>query len=379
MDTFYNRRVKKRVYRSRAKKKTTHHFFTQLHFNQHTFILSLTISKKPARKRVKKVKTSTFSFQHVLRRMTLALALVFFLFLPLYTFINIEAQQIFYPNYFPLGTSKTTKAFLIMVASALVPIDENTVPAPPPVNDSVVFHGNREKNMIALTFDADMTPLMKQMLESGEVASYYDRRITDLLISTQTKATFFLAGMWIELYPDATVELAANSLFEVSNHSYSHPSFDGACYGLGEISDSEDQEQIGKTQDLLNNVAHVDNKYFRFPGGCYSETDLRIVKQNGLTVVHWDVAGSDGFNDDTQSIISNVLDNVKNGSIIILHLSGPPNAPRTADALPTIISTLKERGFTFVKVSEMLAPPPQKEAIDIKKYLNDQYSLELEQ
>ncbi len=43
-----------------------------------------------------------------------------------------------------------------------------------------------------------------------------------------------------------------------------------------------------------------------------------------------------------------------NGSIILLHMNGTPTAPKTAEALPMIISTLKARGYEFVKVSELL-------------------------
>lgn len=217
----------------------------------------------------------------------------------------------------------------------------------------VISHGPRDSKHIALTFDADMTPGMKEDLLSGKVSTYYDTNTIKILTETQTKATIFMAGMWIEMYPEATKELAANPLFELSNHSYSHPSFDGNCFGLGEIPDELNREQIHKTQSLLQSVG-VTNTYFRFPGGCYSQNDLDILKDVGLSVVHWDVVGYDGFNHDSASIENNIIPHVQNGSIIVLHLGGAPNTPQTANVLPTIIAQLKEKGFEFVKVSELL-------------------------
>ena len=54
-------------------------------------------------------------------------------------------------------------------------------------------------------------------------------------------------------------------------------------------------------------------------------------------------------------IVSNILVHVRPGSIVILHMHGGPNAPRTADALPDIIRRLRLRGYTFVKVSDLLS------------------------
>ena len=59
--------------------------------------------------------------------------------------------------------------------------------------DEVVFHGERDKREVALTFDADMTAGMESELRSGQVKSFYDSRIIDILERTQTKATLFLA------------------------------------------------------------------------------------------------------------------------------------------------------------------------------------------
>src|SRR5260221_2882223 len=195
---------------------------------------------------------------------------------------------------------------------------------------NVIFHGPRDKKRIALTFDAEMTDGMRAGLVSGKVPSSYDKRIVDILDQTQTKATFFLTGSWIELYPNIAKQLANDPLFELGSHSYTDSSYQGFCYGLGKLANTIKIEDIGATEKLLREHAGIDNQLFRFPGGCYAPDDVKLVNQVGDTVVHWDVVGSDGFNVNAKQIANNILDKTQNGSIIILHLNGPPNAPKTA-------------------------------------------------
>lgn len=226
-------------------------------------------------------------------------------------------------------------------------------------NANVIFHGPRDKKQIALTFDAEMTDSMKSAYVSGRVKSSYDKRIVDILNQTQTKATLFLTGMWIELYPDVTKELSQNPLFEFGSHSYTDSSYSGFCYGLHKLSDTVKVEEVGATEKLLREHVGIDNRLFRFPGGCYTPNDVKLVNQANDIVVHWDVVGADGFNSNANQIIHNVVDNVQNGSIIVLHINGAPTAPKTADALPEIIRQLKAKGFEFVKVNELLGLPPE--------------------
>lgn len=232
------------------------------------------------------------------------------------------------------------------------PYDNRSLEGTPAAN--VIFHGPRDKKQIALTFDAEMTDGMKADLVSGKVKSSYDKKIIDILNKTNTKATFFLTGLWIEIYPDVTKQLSQNPLFELGSHSYTDSSYYGFCYGLKQLPNTVKIEEIGATEKLLREDAGIDNKLFRFPGGCYTPADVKLVNEANDTVVHWDVSAADGFNTSSNQIVKNVLGNTQNGSIIIMHLNGPPNAPKTAEALPSVIADLKKRGFEFVKVSELL-------------------------
>jgi peptidoglycan-N-acetylglucosamine deacetylase len=236
--------------------------------------------------------------------------------------------------------------------------------------DQIIWHGPRDKKEIALTFDADITPIMVDWVHDGQIATYDDTQLTNYLMQNNIKATFFLTGLWIQLYPDATKELADNSLFELENHSYSHPSMAGYCFDQPQVPQSQYPYEIEKTQQLIEQYTHAAPKYFRFPGGCYDQADLNLVKKEGLVTVHWDDVADDGFNNNEQAIIHNVLSEAKPGGIIVMHMGSPTsNVPQTYNALPTIITSLKKQGYTFVTVSELLNPTLATKKINPKKYL----------
>ncbi len=295
-----------------------------------------------------------FQRKHKNKKTSLRIHLAFFTFF-LVLFLDSLIFTLLLPSSEQVSQLQSSSAFFTRSLNMPLKQDaENIDSKNQTANQQIYLHGPRDKKEIALTFDADMTPGMMLLLKSKKASTYYDKRVTDVLDSTNTKATIFLTGMWIELYPDIVSAFAKNPLLELGNHSYSHPSFSGFCYGLPQISSSQDKDEIEKTQKLLKEYTGTQNKYFRFPGGCYSQKDLTLTSKENLKVVHWDVVANDGFNKNTVSIVHNVESHVDNGSIIVMHLGGPENTPNTADALPIIIDDLKKREFTFVKISDLL-------------------------
>jgi peptidoglycan/xylan/chitin deacetylase (PgdA/CDA1 family) len=220
--------------------------------------------------------------------------------------------------------------------------------------ETIINNGPRDKKQIALTFDADMTESMLADLKTGKVKSWYNEGIVNTLNTTHTKATIFMTGMWVETYPEATKELADNPLIELANHSYDHPGFDGKCYGLRPAKQEEKEMQIEKTNDLIEKVSGVRPRFFRFPGGCYGKSDLALAHKLNMVPIQWDVVGGDAFTHYSQHISDSILSQAQNGSIIVLHINGGPNAPGTNEVLSFVITVLKRRGYEFVTLSEML-------------------------
>jgi len=223
---------------------------------------------------------------------------------------------------------------------------------------SIFDHAATNEKIVALTFDADMTPGMLRELKNRQVASWYNEKVIETLRQEHVPATLFMTGLWIEAYGAITKELSADPLFELGNHSYSHGAFHSPCYRLFPIAESKQAAEVQKTDELLtkNTSSHV--KYFRFPGLCSDARSVKTVEDQGYTVIGGDVDGGDGFEKYAKPIVSNVVANVRPGSIVVLHMHGGPNAPETAIALAEIIKRLRTEGYSFVKVSDLLKFPP---------------------
>lgn len=219
----------------------------------------------------------------------------------------------------------------------------------------IVTHGPRTAPRVALTFDADMTPGMERELRDGQARSFYDAAVVQALERTHTPATFFLTGMWAQVYPQQARALAAFPGFEIEDHSYDHPGFSQPCYGLSPIPQGQKAADIQQAQTDIASATRLTPRYFRFPGGCASAADVRLAETQGLTVVHWDVVGGDVNQPDPRRIVQQVMGRVQPGSIVVLHVSGG-HAPMTGKALPAIIAGLKARGYTLVTVRELLGP-----------------------
>lgn len=217
----------------------------------------------------------------------------------------------------------------------------------------VINHGPRGKKQLALTFDADMTPRMLRELREAKSIRWYDPAIVTTLLGNAIPATFFVTGLWAETYPGVVRELARHLFFEIENHGFSHAAFRTPCYHLPFATDKK--AEIVDTQKILRGLTGKTPRYFRFPGGCFSPSDARLVRSLGLQAVGWDVSSGDAFSANGNLIVQEVLRRTQGGSIIVMHLSDGPNAPKTARALPSVIQELRKRGFAFVTVAQLVA------------------------
>src|SRR5437764_3972868 len=185
----------------------------------------------------------------------------------------------------------------------------------------VISQGPRDRARVALTFDSNMTDGMLAKLNRHQVASYDNREAIDELDRLGVPATMFLAGKWIERYPDETRRLAADPLFELASHSYAHRAFHAPCFGLGPaMPASEMAPDVERSEALLRTFTDHPTPYFRFPGGCYDQAALDAVRPAGVTVIQYDLAGGDAFSHSVKAIVANVVDHAQKGSIVVLHL-----------------------------------------------------------
>lgn len=224
---------------------------------------------------------------------------------------------------------------------------------PQPPTAKAVMHGPAKRNEVALTFDADMTPATLAGLRSGG-SPQYERGIIRLLRRQKVPATIFVTGLWAKAYPEAVNEFTRDPLFEVGNHTYDHRAWTADCYGLPAVTDAREKEhEIETTVRQVQRAGGEPPRWFRFPGLCHSDADVKRVAEAGEQVVDG-VSSGDAFATSATAVVQMVLDQVEPGSIVVMHLNGAPNAPVTLEALTSLIGELRHRGYQLVSLSDLL-------------------------
>lgn len=194
---------------------------------------------------------------------------------------------------------------------------------------------------MALTFDLCQKP---------ELPSWFDWKIYQTLMDSNTRATFFLGGDWMRTHITETRLLAANPLFELGNHSYTHPD-------LPDLDADQISREVLKTQDMMYSILGRQPRLFRLPSGKYNDLVLDTIAQRGLYVIQWDAETADPVPDnDAENILRLVKERTQNGSIVIMHANG--RGWHTSEALPSIITYLQNQGFCLVTVPQLIGLDP---------------------
>ena len=223
-----------------------------------------------------------------------------------------------------------------MLRYSPAPLDVRMPPPAAPVKPQVVFHGDRSRKQVALTFDACAT----------KMASGYDEEVIRVLIETGTPATLFLGGKWMLEHPDQVRRLAAVDLFELGNHSFLHPH-------MTRIPDDQVRRELEWTRIVMYSLTGRQASLYRPPYGEQDERTARIAAEAGLITVQFDLASGDpdaGLS--RERIVRSVTEGARSGSIVVMHVNG--RGWKTAEALPDIIGELRRKGFRLVTVGEML-------------------------
>ncbi|MDF6045604.1 polysaccharide deacetylase family protein [Streptomyces sp. JH14] len=242
-------------------------------------------------------------------------------------------------------------------AKAAPPAQEERKPAaaaPGPPGLTPVFKRARDTTdkVVALTFDADMTADEGPRAAAGE---HFDNpELIALLRLLKVHTTVFMTGRWADQYPSQARSIGTDPLFEVANHSYSHYAFTPRCYGLPVVGKAGMRAEVERADASIRRTGALNVvPYFRFPGGCYDDAALRTLAAEKMTAVQWDVVSGDAFATDADVVAKQVLDGVKPGSLVVMHCTRSA-APVTADAVRQVVPELRERGYRFVKVSDLV-------------------------
>ncbi len=185
---------------------------------------------------------------------------------------------------------------------------------------SLVWKNATTEKKVWLTFDDGPT---------AEVTPF----VLDTLKKNNVKATFFCLGEQIEKHPEIFQRIKAEG-HDIGNHSFSHTNGFTTCT-------KKYLKDIEKCQNLI-----PETKLFRPPFGNIYPWQISRLKKD-FKIIMWDVIAWDfDKNTSEEKCFLNVVNNVENGSIILLH-DNKKAQENLQYALPKIIETLKERAFTF--------------------------------
>ena len=223
------------------------------------------------------------------------------------------------------------------------------------------------KSKIALTFD-------------GGAGNGSTQKILDYLKDKNVRCTMFLTGGFIKRYPALTRRIVEDG-HEVGNHTWSHPHLTTFAMNrrhntLPDISRERLHEELRKTADLfLKTTGRRMVPYWRAPFGEHNLQIRRWAAELGYRQVGWTFGHGNGENMDTldwvvdstaagymtsQQILQKILDFGKddpsgaNGSIILMHLDTQRRNDPVYEIIPTLIDSLRERGYKLVTVSELM-------------------------
>ena len=187
-----------------------------------------------------------------------------------------------------------------------------------------------DKKQVALSFDAawgndDTEELIKILKEYNAVA------------------TFFVVGAWVDKYPESVKQLS-DAGHQIHNHSNTHPH-------MPQLSKEQMTAEITACNEKISKITGKTPNLIRVPYGDYNNAVIETVEALKMYTVQWDVDSLDWKDNATaDSICKRVTSKVKNGSIVLFH----NDAEFTPEALPNILKCLKDEGYEFVFINDLI-------------------------
>lgn len=195
----------------------------------------------------------------------------------------------------------------------------------------------KSDSAVALTFDACET----------KTPSFFDTTILDYLVREKIPFTLFVNSKFALRNMNRLKEIAQLPFVEIENHTHNH------VQHMEKLSPDSIRQEVLLLEKLL--VDSIGNRpvYFRFPGGNYDSIALHEVEKLGYKVVHWTFPSGDPDKNLTpQRLAKSVIGHTKPGNILIFHING--RGYSTGKALPAIIRSFRDKGFSFVCLRQVI-------------------------
>lgn len=207
------------------------------------------------------------------------------------------------------------------------------------VRKGTIYREDVQDKVVALTFDDGPSPV-------------WTPRILDVLKNSGVKATFFVLGVHVDRYPDVARRLVQEG-HDIGNHTYDH-------HVLITYDPRRLENEIRLTDEAIRRATGVQTHYFRPPKAWLTTGEKKLIKSLGYEIVLWSLNSKDWVTFDDKYMIKYLMEHVRPGDIILFHDSGGAFSTEGGDrdetvlAVMRLIERLKERGWKFVTVTELL-------------------------
>ncbi|MDE7440439.1 MAG: polysaccharide deacetylase family protein [Clostridia bacterium] len=192
-----------------------------------------------------------------------------------------------------------------------------------------IYSVEREDKVVSISFDCawgvEHTDEILKALRVGNV-----------------HATWFMVEFWAEKYPEY-VKKIDEAGHEIGTHSSTH------SY-MSKQNSEEIKLELETSAEAIKNITGKEVNLFRPPYGDYDDELIKTASELGYYSIQWDTDSLDWKDLSATDIAMRVINNVKNGSIILMHNNGL----HTAEAVPIILETLKNKGYSFVPIGELI-------------------------
>lgn len=192
-----------------------------------------------------------------------------------------------------------------------------------------IYCVQRDDKAVSITFDCAW-------------GTEYTDDILKALKNSDVRATFFMVEFWTEKYPEFVKKIDESGC-EIGTHSSTH------SY-MSKQNAEEIKLELSASSEAITAVTGKEVELFRAPYGDYDDELIRTASEQGYYTIQWDVDSLDWKDLSATDIAMRVINGVESGSIILMHNNGL----HTAEAVPIILETLKNRGYSFVPVGELI-------------------------
>ena len=224
---------------------------------------------------------------------------------------------------FVLSRRRIFFCFVIIICSFLNIRNLKTVPS----IAGTYFMVHTDLKVVALTFDDGPDP-------------DYTKEILDILKQKNVKATFFVIGKNVPQNSSLLRRMVSEG-HEIGNHGYTH------IYGQLKLI-----EELKRTDQSVYSATGIHPHFYRPPGGFVTKGQIELIKNQDYVVTLWSVDSGDWRKPGVERIVTNVVQKVFPGSIVLLH-DGGGFRNQTVLAMEQVIDKLSAEGYRFVTLSEL--------------------------